>query len=90
MSNTSEKLLAKIKQQFPEISMPIDENNQRLIRVNGLNGTGINKWTNLGIDPKTIVFSREPMSKCLKKKIKAKNHSELGSLGIYGWEIYTV
>jgi len=83
---TSEKLLRRLKQDFPEIAI---EDSARLVRVSGISdGCGF-KWSSMGVN-KTHYFSYESVSNLLKaKEIGAWWSSGLGG-SPRGWEFYSV
>lgn len=62
--NTSEKLIQKLKKQFPEQCGQI----KTLYRCYGLNDGVAFKWSSWGVGS-TLVFSYDTMTDCLKHEI---------------------
>lgn len=80
----SEKLLLKIKAQFPEIIT--HENADGPLRVvRGIDDGCRFKWSN-GQVGDLHIFSYSTMKECLDNEIFADHHFR--SDGCYGWEIY--
>lgn len=81
----SEKLLKKIKSQFPEVMTDQYQSDAPLRAVKGINDGCRYKWSN-GLVGNAHICSYETMKDCYEKEIFISEHSLNGCR--YGWEIY--
>lgn len=80
----SEKLLEKIKKQYPQIINHQNEN-QQLMVIRGIDDGCRFKWSN-GHVGKLHIFSYSTMKECLDQEIFIKFNYRFE--GCHGWEVY--